>query len=180
MYVKRRGERLAKLRAWILEQQVRATAGARAPDAASGLTAAAWRLVAARGQCPPDAEAALLQRFFRRESALLRKRRAAVHVSEFSVLSCIGRGAFGEVRPGAPGCARVRLGARRSPPVPSSTVRVDGRGGVDGRQVFLAVKSDSGEVAAIKRIRKSFLLERHKVRRARETALVGGEIAPCV
>jgi hypothetical protein len=30
-------------------------------------------------------------------------------------------------------------------------------------QVFLAVKADSGEVAAIKRIRKSVLLERHKV-----------------
>ena len=38
----------------------------------------------------------MLQRFFRRESALLRRRRAAVHVSEFTVLSCIGRGAFGE------------------------------------------------------------------------------------
>ena len=31
-------------------------------------------------------------------------------------------------------------------------------------QVFLAIKADSGEVAAIKRIRKAFLLERHKVR----------------
>ena len=39
-----------------------------------------------------------MQRFFRRESSLLRKRRASVLVSEFNVLSCIGQGAFGEVR----------------------------------------------------------------------------------
>jgi len=51
-----------------------------------------------QSQCPPDLQGVLLQRFYQRESRLLRRRRAAVSVSEFQVLSCVGRGAFGEVR----------------------------------------------------------------------------------
>jgi len=97
----------------------------------------------------------LLQRFYQRESRLLRRRRVAVSVSEFQVLSCVGRGAFGEVRIHETGGEVHRLGVLSLALLfLVATCR---------RQVFLAVKRDTNEVAAIKRIRKSILAEPDKV-----------------
>lgn len=114
---------------------------------------------ASRPQLSEEERSAALAELQRRETEYTRLRRQKLTVDDFEPLTIIGRGAFGEVRPSRRGALALKSSGPRPNRVPLTLTDA-----ARARQVRIVRERATGNVFAMKKLKKSEMVRRGQAR----------------